>query len=259
MFLNIPYDTKKLFKITSCNKQKIDVKTISVNNENFNVIIIDGLYENWELLRNIVINSPSAIFNVNESPCTRNGIDYYDSRCILSTRHTTCVSYLRHIISQNYDIDTYSDVQETFYSNWYYMLKNKTSNYAVPHVDCYNTYKNPIRQFTILTFLNKEDECYGGTGFYKNRYLNSIYPVNEYNKDYDDIIKLYPHIKMHQDNLIMPIHYMQEWDMVDFIPMKPNRTIIFPSNVFHGAYLPTNYYKNVPRINIVTWEIEKIN
>jgi hypothetical protein len=262
MYSNIPYDIKHIFKLTACDKHTIDVKQIQVNEESFNVLIIDGLYENIDMLRNIVTYSPSGIFNIIDSDTiinNRNGIDYYDCRCVLSTKNAKNIDYIRYLVSQYYDIAIESDVKGTLYSNWYYMLKNRTSDYALPHVDCFDGYKNPIRQFTILTFLNKQEDCYGGTGFYKNRYLNSVYPVNKHNFDYKDLTNVCPHIELLNNYYIMPVHYMEEWEMVDYIPMKPNRTIIFPSNIYHGAYFPTNHYKTIPRINIVTWEVEKIN
>lgn len=259
MFQTIPYDIKSVFKITPCDKHNIFIKTIISNKESFNVLIIDGLYENWTLLRNLVMHTPSSIFNIMDTPNTRNGIDYYDCRSIFSIKTSNCIEYLRHLIAQYFEVRVSSDVKNTVYSNWYYMLKNRTTDFALPHVDCFNTYKDPLRQYTILTFLNNEAECFGGTGFYKNLYLNSVYPVNDYDFDYEDLANICPHMKQFQNNFTMPMKYMQEWEMVDYIPMKPNRTIIFPSNIYHGAYFPTNYYKNIPRINIVTWEVEKLN
>jgi hypothetical protein len=257
MFLSIPYDTKKVFEITSNTEHTITVKTIEDIYDTFDVIVIDGLYKNWESLREILLKSPSYIFNIHESTNNRNGIDYYDCRCILSPKNSPCLSYIREIIYKHFNILTNSDVKDLVYSNWFYLLKNKTSSYALPHVDCFDTYTNPLKQFTILTYLNKEEECYGGTGFYRNKYLNSVYPYNKYGLDYSNLTQLCPHVEHYQPNFILPLNYSREWKLIDYIPMKPNRTVIFPSNIFHGAYIPTNAYKHIPRINMVTWEVEK--
>lgn len=258
MFSKIPYNTKEIFEITTPENHTITLKQIKDTNDSFNIIIIDGLYKNWELLSEIVAKSPSFIFNIHDIDNNRNGIDYYDCRCVLSPRNSPCLLYIRDIVKRYYNVNIDSDVKNLMYSNWFYLLKNRTSSYALPHVDCFDTYTNPLKQYTILTFLNKEEDSHGGTGFYRNKYLNSVYPYNNYGLDYSDLTKLCPHISSYQPNSVLPLTYYQEWELVDYVEMKPNRTVIFPSNIFHGAYIPTNKYKTTPRINIVTWEVEKI-
>ena len=95
-----------------------------------------------------------------------------------------------------------------------------------PHID------SPVRHsYAAMIFLNKNDDCYGGTGIYKSKVLNNVGPVvdgqlikpENFNKLYEvtDIIK----------------DSTDKWELVTILKMKHNRMVIYEKSMFHSIYL----------------------
>jgi len=185
------------------------------------VVIIDNLFKDWVKVRNCFIYSPP--FNWKMPKGTRNFIDYYDCRHFFS--HYEGFPFdepLRKVIKHVYGNDT-ELVRNGIRTNWFKQIKPKTSEWAQLHFD----HTKPNEEFTMITFLNTDEECSGGTSIFKG--LKDI--DGHTGMDYWSNLKYYGN----------PLN----------IEMKPGRTIIFPSELVHAAWHPIDSFYDFPRHNMV--------
>lgn len=95
---------------------------------------------------------------------------------------------------------------------------------VVPHIDDENR-----MLFAGALYLNKPEECAGGTSFYM---LEGKQKVT--NKDIGDWLQKNSHGNFHT-------HYLtdseKDWDLLSVAEMKYNRLVIYPGNVLHTAYV----------------------
>jgi hypothetical protein len=104
----------------------------------------------------------------------------------------------------------------------------------VPHID----HPNPDI-YAALIFLNTDDECQGGTAFYT--YNNEMTGMAQY---MDAAKTRYP------DHFI--VDDVGGWKMIELIPMKFNRMILYPQCIYHNAYIkPEMFVGDVYRLNQV--------
>ena len=97
----------------------------------------------------------------------------------------------------------------------------------IPHVDYPVGLKT--RGWAGLIYLNKGDECSGGTGFYTYKGMQ-INPKGEESKDI-------PRDKYITDS-------DGDWELIHLVDMKFNRMIFYPDNILHGSYDKDLIYKD---------------
>lgn len=131
--------------------------------------------------------------------------------------------------------------------NWFLQIHDKRADFAVPHNDMT---ENVRRSFTCIVYLNRRDECSGGTAFFRFRASNSLVldevyartvhenpGVGETGRDY------------------WPDRPQEWWEVVGAVDMIPGRLLIFPSEYFHAAYHPVNSFYAFPRLTLAFWMI----
>ena len=238
----IPYHRQSLFELNQTFT--MNVETIYDDDREFDIIVIDDLFHNIELLSSVFINSPSEFFKADD----RNGIDYYDCRRAIDGSKTMFLSFISKAIHAHYGVTTASNCDAEIVSNWFLSKSPRPTDYAVPHVDV-----SPLnfrrRQFSILTYLNKNEDCVGGTSFFKNTLLNTCLP---YNND-TTFWRLHDEGIFQSSGFWMKPEHRAAWEVRKTVDMKLNRTIIFPADVFHSAFIPTDIYATRPRVTMVTW------
>ena len=106
----------------------------------------------------------------------------------------------------------------------------ETESLGVPHVD-YNNYAGVI-------YFNDDEECIGGTSFYKHKSSN---------KELLDDKKEYKYLLKGNVNEIVS-DTDDTWELLYLVPMKFNRAIFYPSRIFHSAYIKDNYFTDNYRI-----------
>ena len=72
-----------------------------------------------------------------------------------------------------------------------------------------------------------------------------------------DFFTNYPHLIEDGVNYWVT-KYLQEWDMLGYVEMKPGRVVVYPSEIFHGAYHTKDIYYDIPRLTMVYAEVQRI-
>ena len=125
-------------------------------------------------------------------------------------------------------------------------FKFKNNKYTKnPHIDHYSRYS-----YAIMLYLNKPNDCYGGTSIYKSKKINNILPFNNnqfIGKDnYEKLI-------VNTDNIIKNSNDF--WELNYLVKMKYNRLVIYESCLFHSIYLDSFKLFNKKRYTYNLWFI----
>ena len=125
-------------------------------------------------------------------------------------------------------------------------VKNLESNYH-PHFD---------QGFAASIYLNTNDESEGGTAFYRNKIhdIHDLIDVSALSSlDYEDPFKWFQ--KMMDDELFISkksdvvIDSDDRWELLEVIPMKYNRLVIYNGMRFHNPYIKLDWFKDYYRIS----------
>ena len=197
------------------------------------IIVIDNLFKDWIKVREVFIDAPA--FNWRMPKGTRNFIDYYDCRHYFSHEQRypfveAVVKILEHVHKCKFNKEQLGE-KNGMRTNWFKQIKPRKSDWAQIHRD-----GNKPGEFTMITFLNTEEESSGGTSLFKtidNQHIDGHTGV-----DYWSSV---PREKLGK---------------IINIEMKPNRTIIFKSEIPHAAWHPVDSFYDFPRHNIV-FRLEK--
>ena len=191
------------------------------------IIVIDNMFKDWTKVRNVFIDAPAFNWKIPEG--TRNFIDYYDCRHYLTHPQIypfvdTVCKILEHV--HKYKCRNILGENNALRTNWFKQIKPKKSDWAQIHQD-----GQTPGEFTMITYLNTEEESSGGTSLFKT--IKRIDMDGHTGMDYWSKV---PKEKLGE---------------IIKIEMKPNRTIIFKSNVPHAAWHPIDSFYDFPRHNIV--------
>jgi hypothetical protein len=191
------------------------------------IVIIDNMFKDWTKIRDVYVNTPA--FNWKMPTGTRNFKDYYDCRHFFLHHEkypfvdTVCKilehvhkSKCSHILGEN----------NAHRTNWFKQIKPKKSDWAQIHQD-----GQTPGEFTMITYLNKEEECSGGTSLFKT--------INKADMDGHTGMDYWTKVPIEKMGKIINIE------------MKPNRTIIFKSDTPHAAWHPVDSFYDFPRHNVV--------
>lgn len=192
----------------TCQVEKID-----------DILIIDGLFKTPDQMRDFFLSMPAPMWKQPEG--TRNFIDYYD--CMQLFKWWKGFPFdkpISNIIKNVYNKDTYH-WDNLLRTTYFQQIKPKESNYGRFHEDC------PGKEsFTVLINVNNEQECSGGTAFFKNLISEG------HNGDV---------FWSTQDLNVPGIH----------IKMKPGRVLIYPTDLTHASWHEKDFI-DFPRLNILS-------
>lgn len=191
------------------------------------IVIINDMFKDWTKIRNVFIDAPA--FNWKMPEGTRNFIDYYDCRHHFLHHQEypfakAVTKILKHV--HNCDFNIHLGENNALRTNWFKQIKPKKSNWAQIHRD-----GAAPGEYTMITFLNTEEESSGGTSLFKN--IKSSDMDGHTGMDYWS--------KVPKEKLGKIIN----------IEMKPNKTVIFKSDIPHAAWHPIDSFYDFPRHNIV--------
>ena len=210
-----PFLYHEIFEIS--NNIIGNIKTIN----NTKILVLDNVFKNFNKLQKIVFSTPVGNWKFKNG--TKNYIDYYDCRLSFLPKQDAMIALAKDSISLQYSHKTF--LQNSVDVNWFKQINKKRNNYAIPHID--TTEK---KSYTCLVYLNSIEDCFGGTAFFN---------------------------QIKEDFAIEDLDYWganQEcWEKIGYIDMQPNRMVIFPSELFHSAYHPNDWYFDNPRLTLVFW------
>ena len=216
-FFNNEYHV--LFKINP--NAKVNVYNID---KDINVITIDNFLSNIDELSNDnVINKISGQFAPDDPEHPYPGNQY---PVVLENSNEVAFK-IKKLIGNN--LKNFSETN-TENSDLVFSIgkKFKTENIftTTPHTDSNNRYN-----YALMLYLNKPDDCYGGTGIYKSKIINYVVPYkNKKMLNNDEFYSLYSKSDVIKDS-------NDKWELIHLLKMKYNRLVIYESCLFHSIYL----------------------
>jgi uncharacterized protein (TIGR02466 family) len=206
-------------------------------------VVVDDFLKHPEEARDVVGRTPAA--NWKHEKGGKNFVDYYDCRLRFPIRYpNSMVAAAQQIIRQVYKVATRpSDASVDV--NWFMQIHEKRADSAVPHNDMT---EKAQRSFTCILYLNRREECSGGTAFFRFKKSGSLVLDEPYAR------------AIHEDSRLAetgldywPSDAERSWERVGVVDMAPGRLLIFPSEYFHAAYHPQNSFYEFPRLTLAFW------
>ncbi len=208
-------------------------------------IVVDDFLKRPDEARQIVGAAPAA--NWKHEKGGRNFVDYYDCRLRFPIRYPNgMIAAAQQIIRKVYAVDT-RPADASVDINWFKQIDEKRADSAVPHNDMTDKVR---RSFTCIVYLNRRDECSGGTAFFRFKKSGSLVLDQTYLKAIHDDSRL---AETGLD--YWPSGVDEAWERVGTVDMVPGRLLIFPSEYFHAAYHPQNSFYEFPRLTLAFWMV----
>lgn len=199
-----PYKVEELFELNDDHNV--------VRKDNY--VMIDDWFKHPEDIHDLLLAMPKEIWK--QAPGTRNWIDYYDTRPNINNsfpnlektkaRHDLLASVIRNTYPGNFNRGL--NFSRSFTFNVFKHIKTGRSKdfQHHPHKD--------HKGINCLVYLDKFES--GGTALYRDA-------------DW--------HVDREDTNLIIDV---SKYSMVEVIPAKFNRMVIFAGDLLHGAYIEDN-------------------
>jgi hypothetical protein len=228
-----PFNPRDLFKVNK-HAQATVVKDAPP------IVVVDDFYESPEKVRDLVLAMPYPIWKHNAQ--SKNFVDYYDCRHRLTLDYPEPQQRIAEIAHQYMRIRILASTR-LFSTNVFRLIHDqRPDTNAHPHCDGIAV--------AALVYLNTDDECSGGTAFYRNRRLQ----LEQLPHDTDGYDRLSKEI-FQGDELEDGTDYFHEWqeawEVAQLVEMRFNRLLIWPGVAFHGAWHKHNSFKDTWRINQV--------
>lgn len=206
-------------------------------------IVIDHFLKHPEEVRDVVGRAPAA--NWKHEKGGRNFVDYYDCRLRFPIRYPNgMISAAQQAVRKVYEVAT-RPADASVDVNWFMQIREKRADSAVPHNDMT---PNVRRSFTCILYLNRREECSGGTAFFRFKKSGSLVIDEPYLR----AIREDP--RLAETGLdYWPAEADRWWETVGTVDMLPGRLLIFPSEYFHAAYHPQNSFYEFPRLTLAFW------
>ncbi len=208
-------------------------------------VVIDDFLKHPEEVRDLVGSTPAA--NWKHEKGGGNFVDYYDCRLRFPIRPpNSMISAAQQVIHKVYELKT-RPADASVDVNWFMQIREKRADFAVPHNDIT---ENVRRSFTCIVYLNRREECSGGTAFFRFKKSGSLVLDEPYAR------------AIREDSRIAEtgLDYWCTapgpwWDLVGTVDMAAGRLLIFPSEYFHAAWHPQNSFCEFPRLTLAFWMI----
>jgi uncharacterized protein (TIGR02466 family) len=208
-------------------------------------VVVDDFLKRPAEAREIVGAAPAA--NWKHEKGGRNFIDYYDCRLRFPIRYPNgMIAAAQQIIRKVYAVDT-RPADASVDINWFKQIDEKRADSAVPHNDMTDKVR---RSFTCIVYLNRRDECSGGTAFFRFKKSGSLVLDETY------LNAIHADSRLAETGLdYWPSAVDEAWERVGTVDMVPGRLLIFPSEYFHAAYHPQNSFYEFPRLTLAFWMV----
>tara|TARA_B100000131_G_C18019913_1_gene574118 strand:+ start:252 stop:1067 length:816 start_codon:yes stop_codon:yes gene_type:complete len=238
-------DLNYIFEINKNSKIKEKISN------NHKVLIIDGIYKRPELVQKYLLKSNFH----NEDQMRKNKkTNLVGFRSFTRVpKNIEIINFLRNLLVEKFGVDD-NDIDKNSFRRFIFNLygyfdsiKNIKSNYH-PHFD---------QAFAATIFLNPNEECRGGTAFYRNK-IHDVHDLNDISA-LSSLVNIDPFdwfremmmnevsISSIEDNVI--IGSDDRWELLEIIPMKYNRMILYNGMRFHNPYIESEWFRDYYRIS----------
>jgi len=208
-------------------------------------VVVDDFLKDPERARDVVGRAPAANWKYEKGG--KNFVDYYDCRLRFPLFWpNSMISAAQEIIRQVYKVTT-RPAEASVDVNWFKQIHEKRADSAVPHNDMTDKVR---RSFTCIVYLNRPEECSGGTAFFRFKKSNSLVLDEPYVQAIQKDTRL-----GETGRDYWPSGAEDSWERVGTIDMVPGRLLIFPSEYFHAAYHPQNSFYEFPRLTLAFWMV----
>lgn len=207
-------------------------------------VIIDDFLKHPQEVREVVGRAPAA--NWKHEKGGKNFVDYYDCRLRFPIRYPNgMIAAAQQVIRKVFSVETRpSDACVDV--NWFKQIREKRADFAVPHSDMTNV----RRSFTCIVYLNRPEECSGGTAFFRFKKSGSLVIDEAY------VRSIREDSSLAETGLdYWPSRAEEWWEHVGTVEMVPGRMVIFPSEYFHAAYHPQDSFYEFPRLTLAFWMV----
>ncbi|HUQ51717.1 MAG TPA: TIGR02466 family protein [Gammaproteobacteria bacterium] len=207
-------------------------------------IVIDDFLKHPEEAREVVGSAPAA--NWKHEKGGRNFIDYFDCRLRFPIRPPNAmIAAAQQVIRKVYALDT-RPTEASVDVNWFRQIHEKRADFAVPHSDR----TSAQRSLTCILYLNRHEECSGGTAFFRFKKSGSLVFDESYAR------QVQADARLAETGLDYWSGAADDWwELVGTVDMVPGRLLIFPSEYFHAAYHPQNSFYDFPRLTLAFWMV----
>ena len=207
-------------------------------------VVIDDFLEHPEKARDMIGRAPAP--NWKHEKGGKNFVDYYDCRLRFPIRYPNAmIAAAQQVIRKVYAVDT-RPADASVDVNWFMQIREKRADFAVPHSDV----TNMRRSFTCILYLNRREECSGGTAFFRFKQSGSLVLDETYAR------AIHENPRLAETGLdYWPGAFDESWEHAGTVDMTPGRLLIFPSEYFHAAYHPQNSFYEFPRLTLAFWMI----
>lgn len=233
-------DEKKIFLTNQDLKiQIIEIKTPC---ELVKIGIVDDFYVDPDAVRELAFTIPPTVNDriTSDLPTGKNSgriNAFYILDSLGPVYNKIIQKIFPEVVFPEFEKTNQNDQIITSFQRATFMINVMTSENLpprVPHID-----NSDYRAFASTIYLNKAEECAGGTAFYS--FQGKM--ISDKNINYVD-----------EKNKIKPTKFLiddqGDWKKIHLVEMKYNRMIVYQQNVFHSAYIDeTMFTKNIYRIN----------
>ncbi len=204
---------KEIFGINQ--NLEIQIKKIGENN----LVIIDNFYQNPDAVRNLLDKSPATTWK-------KLVHNYPDARHNIMIDLSNIKEVICKITEKIYQVTIFDDLP--LMTNLFKEQGFPVGSASAPHFD--------PNYFAAIIYLNKPEECHGGTAFYLNKKTGKEYSTNSA-KDFPVLNK---------SDFISESN--EDWELLDYVEMKYNRFVLYRGNIFHAAQIKKEWFKDFYRI-----------
>lgn len=238
--------TEKVFALNP----RMRTHTEIVGFEKHKVLIVDSFYKNPTLVRKFFLSSPVPVWKIQSG--SRNFKDYYDCRhhINLSYGFAHVTDFIAQLVHAEFGYEV--KFLNRILTNVFQLIRAQPpGTSACPHIDA-SPVKSLHQPVNALIYLNTPNESRGGTALYKHLQTGrESVPMNSPRAHVAFMRKYIDLPGASEDGRTYWFEYGRIWERFHLIKMKYNRLIIFPSEVFHGAWHEPNWFMDYPRINQV--------
>jgi uncharacterized protein (TIGR02466 family) len=235
-----PFLLNELFEVQTDLKLSLQ----PIRNE-IPTVVVDDFLQHPEQVREVVGRAPAPNWKLEKGG--KNFVDYYDCRLRFPVRYpNSMISAAQQIVHQVYKTAT-RPLDASVDVNWFMQIREKRADFAVPHNDMTDKIR---RSFTCIVYLNRREECSGGTAFFRFKKSSSLVLDEAYLRAIKEDSRLAE----------TGLDYWggaagDWWEHVGTVDMAPGRLLIFPSEFFHAAYHPQNSFYEFPRLTVAFWMV----